>query len=100
SRDWSSDVCSSDLLASDCQHHVLFPRLVMADGARVFTAVTGIESNNDIPLAGLAHRAGRRLRQGRSAWLGRGRQVRSRLVVIEVDHQSVAVLPVRERKRL
>ena len=59
----------------DRQHHVLFPRLVVTDGARIFATMAGIKGNDDIALTGLAHRAGRGLRQRRSARLRSGRQV-------------------------
>ncbi|SVJ58319.1 Uncharacterised protein [Klebsiella pneumoniae] len=73
-----------------------------AKGARVFTAVAGVDGDDDIAGAALGwqrqlgHRLGRRHRSDRHARGRRRGYVRGQVgaLVVEIDHQAVAVLLV------
>ena len=56
-------------LVGNLQHHIFFLRAAGADGTRVFTAMTGVDGNDDQPFGG--RRLGRR---GRGRLGGRGRR--------------------------
>ncbi|MNM80625.1 hypothetical protein D3C81_925970 [compost metagenome] len=88
-------------LARDRQGDVLLVQATRTQGARVFTAVAGIDGDDDVALAAgrnrqLGHRLARRDRHGRRARRRRGRDGGSKVgaLVVQIDHQAVAVLLV------
>ncbi len=95
-------------LLGNREHDVLFFLTTAAGRARVFTAVTGINNDDDVALAvwhrgefdlGLGradrHHRGRSRRGGGRGIGDRRRRVGIGGVVVQVDHQTVAVLLVR-----